>query len=100
MQRSFLGAGLYRKFLDSFLWRRYTWKPCSRRNIKCCRQIRCKFLDPRQSFFINRFLALENYMKRANAIMKLYPISDSKSFKLLNSEEPEPTSASGEWDKR
>ena len=39
-------------------------------------------------------------MTRANKIMKLYPISDSKSFKLLNSEEPEPTSASSAWDKR
>ena len=55
---------------------------------------------PRQSFFEDRFLALENYLTSANNILSLYPIAESKSFNLLNSEESEPTSASDEWDKR
>ena len=97
--KSFLGAGLYRKFLDSFCGEDTLGNLVPDATLSVADKYGVSF-RPRQSFFINRFLALENYMKRANAIMKLYPISDSKSFKLLNSEEPEPTSASGEWDKR
>ena len=96
---SFLGTGLYRKFLDSFcgtdtlgnLVPDPTLSPADKYGVA---------FRPRQSFFVDRFLALENYMVRANRILKQYPISESKSFKLLNSEDPEPTSVSGLWDKK
>ena len=97
--KSFLGAGLYRKFLDSYCGEDTLGNLVPDATLSVADKYGVSF-RPRQSFFINRFLALENYMTRANKIMKLYPVSDSKSFKLLNSEEPEPTSASGAWDKR
>ena len=97
--KSFLGGNLYRKFLDSYCGEDTLGNLVPDATLSVADKYGVSF-RPRQSFFINRFLALENYMDRANRIMKLYPISDSKSFKLLNSEEPEPTSASGEWDKR
>jgi hypothetical protein len=55
---------------------------------------------PRQSMFINRFLALENYLERANRVMAQFPLAETRRSPLLNSEEPEPTPGSGAWDKR
>jgi hypothetical protein len=97
--KSFLGGGLYRKFLDSFCGADTIGNLVPDATLSVADKYGVSF-RPRQSVFIDRYLALENYMTRANKIMKLYSISDSKSFKLLNSEEPEPTAASGEWNKR
>ena len=55
---------------------------------------------PRQSMFINRFLALQNYLTRANAVMAQFPIAETRVFPLLRSQEPEPAPGSGAWDKR
>lgn len=96
---SFLVAGLFRKMLDSFCGEDTlgnkvpdpTLSPADRYGVQ---------FRPRQSFFVDRFLALQNYLKRANAIMAQFPITDSRPFNLLNSAEPEPTSASGAWNKR
>ena len=55
---------------------------------------------PRQSMFINRFLALQNYLQRANAVMAQFPIAETRIFPLLRSQEPEPAPGSGAWDKR
>jgi hypothetical protein len=96
---SFLGTGLYRKFLDSYCGVDTLGNNVPDPTLSPADKYG-PYFRPRQSFFINRFLALENYLKRANRIMKLYPITDNKTFKLLNSEDPEPTSASGLWDKR
>ena len=96
---SFLGTGLYRKFLDSYCGVDTLGNNVPDPALSPADQYG-PFFRPRQSFFVNRFLALENYLTRANRIMKLYPITDDKSFKLLNSADPEPTSASGLWDKR
>jgi hypothetical protein len=96
---SFLGTGLYRKFLDSYCGVDTLGNNVPDPTLSPADKYGVSF-RPRQSFFIDRFLALENYMTRANRIMKLYPISEDKSFKLLNSSDPEPTSVSGLWDKR
>ena len=96
---SFLGTGLYRKFLDSFCGTDTLGNNVPDPTLSPADKYGVSF-RPRQSFFVNRFLALENYMVRANRILKQYPISEDKSFKLLNSEDPEPTSVSGLWDKR
>jgi hypothetical protein len=40
--------------------------------------------------FVDRFAALKNYLKRANTVLAQYPISESRSFTLLNSSEPIP----------
>jgi len=39
---------------------------------------------PRQSFFYNRYAAIQNYLQYANSIMKLYPIAEIRSFNFLN----------------
>lgn len=96
---SFLGEGLYRKLLDSFAGADTLGNSVPDVNLSPADKYGVQF-RPRQSLFEDRFLALENYLTRANTILSLYPIAESKRFDLLNSEEPEPTSASGEWDKR
>ena len=96
---SFLGTQLYRKFLDSFCGVDTLGNNVPDPTLSPADKYGVSF-RPRQSFFIDRYKALENYMTRANRIMKLYPITEDKSFKLLNSEDPEPTSVSGLWDKR
>lgn len=96
---SFLSGGLYRKLLDSFCGEDTIGNKVPDPTLSPAELYGVQF-RPRQSFFVNRFLALENYLQRANAILAQFPISDSKPFNLLNSEEPEPTSASGAWNKR
>jgi hypothetical protein len=55
---------------------------------------------PRQSMFVNRFLSLQNYVTSTNTVLAQFPISETRSFNLLNSRDPEPTAASGQWDRR
>jgi hypothetical protein len=50
--------------------------------------------------FVNRFEALRNYLTRANTVLAQYPIAESRIFNLLNSNEPEPSVNSGEWNLR
>jgi hypothetical protein len=50
--------------------------------------------------FVDRFAALKNYLTRANSVLALYPIAESRQFVLLNSSEPEPNAGSGKWNKR
>ena len=55
---------------------------------------------PRQSMFVDRFLALKNFVQRTNNVLALYPITETRRFVLLNSRDPEPTANSGLWNKR
>jgi hypothetical protein len=48
---------------------------------------------PRQSMFVNRFMALENYLGRANDVLKQFPIVESRKLSLLNSAEPQPSNS-------
>jgi len=57
-------------------------------------------IRPRQSMFVDRYAALKNYITRVNSVLALYPITESRSFTLLNSQEPEPGATSGAWDLR
>lgn len=96
---AFIQAGLYRKLLDSFCGENTlgglvpdpTLSPANRYGVQ---------FRPRQSMFVDRFAALQNYLTRANNILALYPIIDMRSFALLNSAEPEPSASSGLWNKR
>ena len=96
---SFLSANLYRKLQDSFcgvnttgaLVPDVTLSPAERYGVQ---------FRPRQSMFVNRYIALQNYLTYVNSILELYPITEIRSFRLLNSSEPEPTVSSGEWNKR
>jgi hypothetical protein len=45
---------------------------------------------PRQSMFVNRYSALQNYFGRANTILAQYPITEIRTFNLLNSSESIP----------
>ena len=96
---SFLSANLYRKLQDSFCGVNSVGAAVPDTNLSPAERYGVQF-RPRQSMFLNRYLALENYLVYANSILKQYPISESRSFILLNSAEPEPTVASGEWNKR
>jgi hypothetical protein len=90
---SFLNATLYRKLQDSFcgadtagaLVPDPTLSPAERYGVQ---------FRPRQSMFANRFLALQNYLTRANDILKLYPVVETKNLSLLNSAEPQPAALS------
>jgi hypothetical protein len=96
---SFLSDGLYRKLQDSFCGVNTVGAKVPDSTLSPPEQYGVQF-RPRQSMFLDRFAALENYLGRANSILKLYPIVETRKFTLLNSQEPEPTVASGEWNLR
>jgi hypothetical protein len=96
---SFLSGGLYRKLQDSFCGVNTVGSKVPDTTLSPAERYGVQF-RPRQSMFADRFSALENYLTRANAILKNYPIVESRRFSLLNSQEPEPTVASGEWNLR
>jgi hypothetical protein len=50
--------------------------------------------------FVNRFLALKNYLTRSNQILAQFPISEIRRSPLLSAAEPEPSVSSGEWNLR
>lgn len=95
----FLTDALYNKLQDSFCGSDITGKlvpdpfltPSDQYGVQA---------RPRQSMFVNRFSALQNYLKQANTVLAQFPISETRKFNLLNSREPEPTRASGEWNLR
>ena len=96
---AFLSDNLYRKLQDSFCGVDTNGAKVPDINLPPAQRYGIQF-RPRQSMFVNRFLALKNYIQRANAVFKLYPITENRSFALLNSAEPEPSATSGAWDLR
>jgi len=93
----FLNDNLYRKFLDSMCGATVTGAAVPDPLLSPGMQYGVQF-RPRQSMFNNRFTALENYLTRTNSILLQYPISETRSFNLLNSAEPTPAANSGAWD--
>jgi hypothetical protein len=95
----FLPDNLYQKLQDSFcgvdsqgaLVPDPTLSPAQRYGVQ---------FRPRQSMFENRFLALQNYLEYANAVLLQFPISEIRNFSLLNSSEAEPQANTGAWNKR
>ena len=90
---SFLNSTLYRKLQDSFCGSDTAGARVPDPLLSPAERYGVQF-RPRQSMFENRFLALQNYLTRANNVLKLYPVSETKNFGLLNSTEPEPLSLS------
>jgi hypothetical protein len=86
----FLSAGLYRKLQDSFCGVDTFGNKVPDPNLSPAERYGVQF-RPRQSMFVDRFSALANYLKRVNTVLAQYPISESRSFSLLNSAEPVPT---------
>jgi len=93
---AFLDANLYRKLLDSLCGATTTGAAVPDPLLSPGMQHGVQF-RPRQSMFINRFKALENYLGRANTVLAQYPISETRSFNLLNSSEPTPAADTGAW---
>ena len=95
----FLPENLYRKLQDSFCGADTIGNrvpdPLLSPSIRYGVQFR-----PRQSMFVDRFLALKNYLSRVNEVLARFPISETRSFSLLNSSEAEPQAGTGAWDKR
>jgi hypothetical protein len=95
----FLSDGLYQKMLDSFTGSTVFGNPVPDPFLSPSEKYGVQ-VRPRQTLFANRFLALENYLERSNEVLAQFPISETRSFNLLNSSEPEPNQASGAWDSR
>ena len=93
---SFLNATLYRKLQDSFCGVNESGATVPDPTLSPAERYGVQF-RPRQSMFSDRFKALQNYLTRANTILAQYPISEIRSFNLLNSSEPIPTVGSGQW---
>jgi len=94
-----ISNNLYRKLQDSFCGVDTSGNLVPDVNLGPAERYGVQF-RPRQSMFIDRYAALKNYLVRANTVLARYPISENRSFNLLNSREPEPSATSGEWDKR
>jgi hypothetical protein len=85
----FISDNLYRKLQDSFcgvdtagnLVPDITLSPPERFGVQ---------FRPRQSMFVDRFLALKSYIQRTNQVLLRYPIVEIRPFVLLNSQEPPP----------
>ena len=95
----FLPDNLYLKFQDSLCGVNTVGAKVPDPNLSPANSYGVQF-RPRQSMFANRFLALENYFVRVNSVLAQFPISETRSFTLLNSSESEPTAGTGAWDKR
>jgi len=96
---SFLSANLYLKLQDSLSGVNITGAPVPDPTLSPAERYGVEF-RPRQSMFVDRFDALKNYLGYTNRILANYPISETKSFTLLNSREPEPAAGSGAWNIR
>ncbi len=94
---AFLSAALYRKLQDSFCGFDTFGNKVPDPRLPVSQQYGIQ-VRPRQSMFVDRFLALKNYITYVNSVLALYPISETRSFVLLNSEEPIPSANSGAWD--
>lgn len=55
---------------------------------------------PRQNWYVDRFAALKEIIDYSNTVLKTKELANSISYVNLNSADPEPTEASGEWDRR
>ena len=94
---AFLNPNLYRKLLDSFCGTTTTGAAVPDPLLSPGMQYGVEF-RPRQSMFVDRYKALENYLTHVNNILAQYPITETRSFRLLNSAEPTPAANSGAWD--
>ena len=94
---SFLNAQLYRKLVDSLSGINATGNNVPDPTLSPGMRFGVQF-RPRQSMFADRFTALENYLGRANTVLAQYPITETRSFNLLNSAQAIPEAGSGAWD--
>jgi hypothetical protein len=84
----FLSGNLYRKFQDSFCGVDTFGNQVPDPSLSAAQRYGVQF-RPRQSMFVDRFEALKNYLTKVNNVLRQLPVSESRSFNLLNSSEPE-----------
>jgi len=94
-----LSDGLYKKFQDSLCGVDTLGNLVPDTGLSTADRYGIDF-RPRKSMFIDRYAALASYMKKVNGILAKHTIAEAQSYPLLDSEEPIPTEASGEWDQR
>ena len=92
----FLSTGLYRKFQDSLCGVDTAGNQVPDLNLSPAERYGVQF-RPRQSMFVDRFAALQNYVNKVNSVLAQYPITEIRSFNLLNSADPTPKAGTGEW---
>jgi hypothetical protein len=92
----FLSTGLYRKFQDSLCGVDTAGNQVPDLNLSPAERYGVQF-RPRQSMFVDRFAALQNYVNKVNNVLAQYPITEIRSFNLLNSADPVPKAGTGEW---
>ena len=90
---SFLVNNLYLKLQDSFCGYNAQGAQVPDPFLSPAEQYGLAF-SPRQSMFVDRFLALQNYLTRANSILQYLPIVELRRFIILNSSEPIPAPGS------
>ena len=95
---SFLAANLYRKLQDSFSGYNTSGAAVPDPFLSPPERYGVQF-SPRQSMFVDRFMALQNYLTRANEILRYLPIVELRRFTLLNSSEPIPSPSSDAYNK-
>ena len=94
--KSFLADNLYQKLLDSFCGYNQNGAQVPDPFLSPPEQYGVAF-SPRQSMFVDRLMALENYLTRTNEILKYLPIVEQRRFILLDSSEPIPAAGSEEY---
>jgi len=85
----FLSDILYRKLQDSFCGVDTFGNQVPDPRLGPAERYGVQF-RPRQSMFVDRFAALKNYLVRCNTVLSQYPVSENRSFNLLNSSQAEP----------
>ena len=95
---SFLADNLYQKLQDSFCGYNQNGAQVPDPFLSPPEQYGVAF-SPRQSMFVDRLMALQNYLTRANEILKYLPIVEQRRFILLNSSEPIPAAGSEQYNK-
>lgn len=93
----FLSDNLYRKFLDSFCGTDTAGNKVPDPTLSLTDRRGVEF-RPRQTMFVNRFNALENYLTAVNRILRDIPITEIRTYNLLESQEEIPGKPSNTWD--
>ena len=89
---AWISQTLYRKMQDSFCGVDTAGNLVPDPSLSIAERYGVQF-RPRQSMFTDRFEALRNYLTRANTVLAQWPISEIRSFTLLNSSEPIPSAS-------
>lgn len=100
--KAFLSPVLYQKLQDSFCGVDIRGGLVPDPNLPPAERYGVQY-RPRQSMFLDRFAALQNYLGGSNRILAQYPITEMRSFALLNASDPVPPALTGttvNWNKQ